>query len=223
MSSFASVKGPSITVRFPPEYLMRQPFELGWSPETSSSTPAFTSSSWYVVIAAMSFSSGMTPASVSLLPLTIIMNRIVLPPCGCVEEPRVVLRLQFLGLRAQTRLLLPELGGERRTEVLHLEHLANLDLALLEGAAFNPFDRLGHRLHPPQPEAGDQLFRLRERPVDHGPLRSREPDAHALRARVEPLAREHHARLCQLFVELPHVGDDLLVGQNACLRFLVRF
>src|SRR5713226_4190176 len=82
MSSFASAKGPSITVRFPPEYLMRQPFELGCSPEASSSTPAFKSSSWYLVIAAMSFSSGMMPASVSLLALTIIMNRIVAPPCG---------------------------------------------------------------------------------------------------------------------------------------------
>jgi hypothetical protein len=45
MSSLASVKGPSITLRFSPEYLMRQPFELGWSPEASSSTPAFCSSS----------------------------------------------------------------------------------------------------------------------------------------------------------------------------------
>src|SRR5215217_7723530 len=33
-------KGPSTMVRFPPAYLTRQPFALGWSPEASSSTPA---------------------------------------------------------------------------------------------------------------------------------------------------------------------------------------
>src|SRR5688572_30039307 len=31
-NSFVSAKGPSITVRFPPENRMRAPFELGWSP-----------------------------------------------------------------------------------------------------------------------------------------------------------------------------------------------
>ena len=36
---------------------MRQPF--GCSPDASSGAPAFASSSWYVAIAAMSFSSGM--------------------------------------------------------------------------------------------------------------------------------------------------------------------
>src|SRR5438105_1561299 len=30
INSFVSLKGPSITVRFPPENLIRAPFELGW-------------------------------------------------------------------------------------------------------------------------------------------------------------------------------------------------
>jgi hypothetical protein len=64
MTSFVSVNGPTITVRLSPEYLMRKAFELGWRPEASSSAPAFTSSSWYDAIVAMSCSSGMTPASV---------------------------------------------------------------------------------------------------------------------------------------------------------------
>src|SRR5712692_2136013 len=77
MSSFASVKGPSITVRLFPEYLTRQPLELAWSPEASSSTPALCSSSWYFAISPMSFSEGITPASESWVALTIIMNRMV--------------------------------------------------------------------------------------------------------------------------------------------------
>src|SRR6266704_3626005 len=77
MSSLASVKGPSITVRLLPEYLTRQPSELGFRPEASSRTPAFCSSSWYFCISEMSFSEGITPASESLVALTIIMNRIV--------------------------------------------------------------------------------------------------------------------------------------------------
>src|SRR5256885_19200 len=77
MSSFASAKGPSIPVRFAPEYLTRQPFELGFNPEASSSTPAFCSSSWYFCISDISFSEGITPASESFVALTIIMNRML--------------------------------------------------------------------------------------------------------------------------------------------------
>src|SRR5207247_9034748 len=113
--------------------------------------------------------------------------------------------LPLLGLRAQALLLFPELGRELGPEVFRLEHLANLDLGLAferEGirAALDPFNRLCLRLHPPQPEAGDQLLCLGERPVDYGALVSQEPDPRALRARLEPLCREPHAgllyRLC---------------------------
>src|SRR5882762_7412083 len=80
ISSLVSVKGPSITVRFPPEKRTRLPFELAWSPSAASSTPAFTSSSLYFPISARSFCFGKTPASESLLALTITMNRIVMSP-----------------------------------------------------------------------------------------------------------------------------------------------
>src|SRR6266571_3693613 len=76
-SSLVSAKGPSTTVRFAPENRTRAPFELGCSPSPASITPAFTSSSLNFPIAARSFSSGITPASESLLALTMIMNRIV--------------------------------------------------------------------------------------------------------------------------------------------------
>jgi hypothetical protein len=59
---------------------MRQPLLLGCSPEPSSSMPAFASSSWYFAISAMSFSSGITPASESLVALTMIMNRTIASP-----------------------------------------------------------------------------------------------------------------------------------------------
>src|SRR2546429_6836190 len=66
ISSFDSVKGPSTTVRFPPENLMRAPLELGCRPARSRSTPAFSSSSLYFPIADRSSSLGILPASESL-------------------------------------------------------------------------------------------------------------------------------------------------------------
>src|SRR2546427_6663321 len=55
-------------------------------------------------------------------------------------------------------------------------------------------------------EAGDQLLCLGERPVDHGPLASREPDTRALRARLR--SEEHTSELqsqsnlvCRLLLE----------------------
>src|SRR5712692_2949929 len=80
MSSLVSAKGPSMTVRLAPENLMRAPFELGWSPAPSRSTPAFISSSLYLPIAERRSSPGMMPASQSLLAFTIIMNLIVMSP-----------------------------------------------------------------------------------------------------------------------------------------------
>src|SRR6266571_4206680 len=222
MSSFASAKGPSITVRFAPEYLTRQPFELGFKPEASSSTPAFCSSSWYFCISDISFLEGITPASESFVAFTIIMNRMLFS-----NVRRHPLPFLLCGdLRAQALLLLPQLGGELGAEVLRLEHLADLDLGILPhriGAALDPFDRFFLRLHLPYPETRDQLLGLGEGPVDHGTLRSREPDARALRARVQPLAREHHAGFHQLFVELPHRGEEFFVRHHARFRVLTGF
>src|SRR5262249_54235188 len=69
-------------------------------------------------------------------------------------------------------------------------------------------------------EAGDQFLRLREGAIDDGPLGAGESDACALRTRVEPFAREHHAGLHQLFVELSHRGQQLLVRHHPRLRVL---
>ena len=61
ISSFVSVKGPSITVRFAPENLTRAPFELGWSPSPASSTPAFAISSLYFPIVDDELLAGQSP------------------------------------------------------------------------------------------------------------------------------------------------------------------
>src|SRR5258708_35211446 len=93
--------------------------------------------------------------------------------------------LRLLGgcLGAQLLFLFPELGSKLGTEVLRLEHLANLNLGfpfMGTGAALDPLDRLFHRPDLPQPEACDQLLGPGEGPVDHDPVRSRETDALAL-------------------------------------------
>src|SRR3989454_12300846 len=120
MSSFASVKGPSTTVRFAPEYLTRHPLELACSPEASSRTPAFCSSSWYFAISVRIFSCGMTPASESFVAFTMIMNRIVRVSFD------VGFGLALLGpLPARGPRWLLELGVAGSTKVSRLEDLAN--------------------------------------------------------------------------------------------------
>src|SRR6266545_2683329 len=117
--------------------------------------------------------------------------------------------------------LLPELRREVLAEVLELVHGPDLHLGSLEWGPLQPFDGLVQRPNLPQPEPGHQLLRLGERPVDHGALAVLEPDADALRAGVKSLARQHHACLHQLLVEFGHLGEDLLVGQDARLGVLV--
>src|SRR6266550_2200799 len=127
-------------------------------------------------------------------------------------------------LCAYALLLCPQLRRQRGTEIVRLEDLANLDLgAAVEGRPLEPLDRFVLGLHLPQPEAGNELLRLGERPVDHSALVAGEPHTRAFRARLQPFAGEHHAGLDQLFVELAHLGEDLLVRQNSRLGVLVGF
>src|SRR5262249_2515195 len=66
----------AMTVRVCPENLIRFRFEFACSPSPASSAPAFASSSLNFPISARSFWLGITPASESLLALTMTMNRI---------------------------------------------------------------------------------------------------------------------------------------------------
>src|SRR6266480_6461204 len=100
----------------------------------------------------------MSSASESFVAFTMIMNRMVLSPLLCPGAR----------LPAHALLALPCLGRQGGTEVRRLEDLPNLDLeAVVEGRALEPRDRLVLGLHLPQPEAGDQLLRLREGSVGH--------------------------------------------------------
>src|SRR5262249_58105219 len=98
------------------------------------------------------------------------------------------LRGLLLQLLAQ-RLLARGLFGRKDVgrEVPRFEHLADLDLSVLEWDPRGPFDRLFLRLHLDQPETGDQLPGFRERSVGHGTPPAGEQDASALRARLEPV------------------------------------
>src|SRR5205809_3429581 len=140
----------------------------------------------------------------------------------CRRSSLLLLDSPLGGLFTQPLLLGSELGRHVVAEVVRFEHLANLHLALLERGALQPRNRFVLRLDLPQPEPCDQLLGLGERTVDHRALLAGEPDASTLGARVEPLAREHHAGLDQLFVELRHFREDLGTRENARLRFLVR-
>src|SRR5262249_31161508 len=117
-------------------------------------------------------------------------------------------------------------GGVARREVFGVEDLANLDLAVFVvgiWAPFNPFDGLVHGLHFPEPEASDQLLRLRKWPVDDEPLPTGEPNALPLGAGMKTLARKHHASFHQLFVELAHLREQLLARQHPRLGILAGF
>src|SRR5262245_54825160 len=76
-------------------------------------------------------------------------------------------RLFLLDLGAEAVLLLAQFGRELGAEVGGLEDGADFDLGpAVERGTLQPRDRLVHRLDLPQPEAGDQLLGLGERPVD---------------------------------------------------------
>src|SRR5919204_3965593 len=108
--------------------------------------------------------------------VTAIDQSILIRPSASRGAPRLMLLLGHL--TSQALLLLPELArGVAGRELLGLEDLPDLDLALLERGALEPLDRLIHRLALPQPEAGDQLLGLGEGSVDHGALVAGEPDA----------------------------------------------
>src|SRR6266571_2352636 len=202
MSSFDSVKGPSTTVRFCPAYLTRHPFDVACSPEASSSTPAFCSSSWYFAISVRIFSCGMTPASESFVAFTMIMKRIVFSlltfrvrpgdPRPCDAGCRLTSRSTGIACLPPPRGLL-HVGREVR-QLLHLDH----------------------------PVAAEQLFGLGEGPVGDLGLPTGESDAGALRGWVQPVEAEQHAGLVQGLVVLRHLGDEVGRGHEIRWRIFVR-
>src|SRR6516225_6340389 len=91
---------------------------------------------------------------------------------------------------ALTRFLRLHLRCQVVAEVLGFEDPPDLHflVALSERRAADPLDRLLHRLHLPQPEAGDQLLGLGEWSVGDGALAAAEAHPHTFGARVQSLA-----------------------------------
>src|SRR5215469_50024 len=163
---------------------MRQPLDVGCNPDASNSTPALAISSWYVAIAAISWSSGNLPDSVSLLPLTIMRNRISLS-LGSICSSRCSYLL------ANAILLCAELRRELLAEVICFEHRADLDFTLplhRIGAAPHPFDGFLKRLHLPQPRSRDELLSFAERSVNDPALRPIKFHASAFELGCKPSA-----------------------------------
>src|SRR3954462_597918 len=128
--------------------------------------------------------------------------------------------LALLGLGTQPLLLLTQLGRERLAEVLGLDELTQLDLAVAEGGSLQPLDRLLPGLHLPDPVPGADLLRLAERSVGDGRLLDAVTHACCVRRRAQPIAVEHHARLHELLVELAHLPELLLARHRAGLVLL---
>src|SRR5579864_7786952 len=121
-----------------------------------------------------------------------------------------------------SRRSLPQLRSEVLAKVSRLKDRTDLHLsAAIERSPLQPIDRLVHRPHLPNPETGDQLFGFRERSIDDHPLITRELHPLPLRTGLQPVARQHDACFHQLFVVLPHLGEDLSVRQNPSLGILV--
>src|SRR5215831_19767250 len=205
MSSLDSVKGPSITVNLPSARRTRFPLALGCSPSVESITPALVISSTNAPMRSISCRFGGVPASELASALSMPSIFMVVSPDGwpaararCVMISHNIERWTGSAKSPERRLprstlcdLLPQSAVmiDRRAlaEVYQLEHLADLDLAVLFvgiGAAPDPFDRLCERFALQDPVAGDQLLGLRERPVNHRALVAREPDTRPFRARL---------------------------------------
>src|SRR5215469_601459 len=235
-TSLASANGPSVTLTLPPARRTRAPSDEGRQPSVDNSQPAFMPSSISFPIATISSCVGGVFRSTDLY---ILRNRIAVSLFYELEvgtafyddvEPqdpdstRTVLNLfrsrHFL---AQPFLLLLQLRRQVLAKVGCLKHPPDFDLlSPVERRPLQPLHRLFHRPHLPQPVPGNQFLGLGKGPVNDGPVLSRKPHPFPFRARLEPVARQHDSGLYQLFVELPHRGEQLFAGKNARFRILVR-
>src|SRR5262249_23099908 len=105
-----------------------------------------------------------------------------------------------------------------RGKILQFVELADLDVGNFKhriGAALDPGDGLIERIELPDPVAGDELVRLRKRPLGHRAVLARERHPRALGAWMQPAAVDHHAGGDELLVEFAHVGQQLPARQLA--------
>src|SRR5580658_1685369 len=112
----------------------------------------------------------------------------------------------------------------RVSEVRGLKQRPNFHLGLpVKRRALHPLHRLLHGPHLPNPVTSHQFLRLGERPINDRALLPRKPNPLALRARMQPVPRQHRARLNQFLAEFPHLASAFGVGHNARLGIPGRF
>src|SRR2546425_12001744 len=112
------------------------------------------------------------------------------------------------------------------SHALEFDDLSDLEDPAIVWRSLEPLECLVNRAHLPQPVPGHQLLGLRKRAVDDGALLAVEPNALALRARVEAAGPEHQPGLDQLFVELLVLRDSLRgwgIRRLALLAFLCHY
>src|SRR6266568_4872441 len=103
-------------------------------------------------------------------------------------------------------------------QVGHLVQRPDFDLARSRhgiGAALHPGDRLVHVFDVPEPEAGDQLAGLGERPVDDRTAGTIERNTLALRGGLEAVGGAHDASIDQLLIISAHRLHRLGRGEKA--------
>src|SRR5688572_11693791 len=100
------------------------------------------------------------------------------------------LRAEAGNLPAADLLLQPAVALDRLAlaEIFQLEDLPDLHFTFRERHPLRPLDHFFLRLRLDEPEAGDQLFGLREWAVDHRTLRAVVAHARSFRAGVQSFA-----------------------------------
>src|SRR6202042_3872367 len=112
-------------------------------------------------------------------------------------------------------------ADRRSAEVLHLEHLADLDDRRpwhRVGRTFDPLDRLIEVLDPPDPVARGEFTDVRERPLDDRAVFAGKGDARALAAFLNPARVDENPSVDQRLIERAHVRQKWGRGHAPGLR-----
>src|SRR5262249_15396784 len=205
MTSFASVNGPSVTVILPLSNRTRAPSAEGRHPSVARSSPLF------IILAMSAFMRSMNSSdgdSFDSAPFQIDRNRII---CS-------------LSLTGDAQIA-ESLHGLDVAEVLELEELPHLDLAVLEqrvGEAPGPLERFVSLFVWIVDVARDQFLGLVDRSIDARLRGTGEFDPPPLRARLQPVGIEQHTGFRQPFVIVRHRAENFRRRLDACLRASVR-
>src|SRR5262249_41778289 len=168
-----------------------------------------------------SCSLGITPASESLVALTIIMNRMRSSLMSCEAfSPQLSAFLDRHMKNSTWSFDSFPYGGttalaqlwDRGDHGVVLEHLTNFDFQfspeLRDGTALDPLDGFTLRLHIPEPVTTHEFLRLGERAVNHRRLASRKSHTSPLRIRLKPLQIEQDTRFRKVVIIFGHLSHE---------------